>query len=385
MFCIGGAVSACSDKEEKEKTPAPELTIFIHQPYSGLETYLDRDLTEVNNALLNNPELCQKINILYFRNNDLSGKLYKKVYQKDKKSGLAAIQDVLQKEYTLSQIDYTSFSGLKQILSDVVSIGKTSKYGMIIGCHADGWLPTKEDKSSRAFGYPSIDRYATSYKTLAKAIEATGKQFEFILIDDCYSQNIEVAYDLRKACRYLIGSVTEIGADGQQYETTIPSLYAGNYKAICDNTLAYYTNPGNPFGTTTMSVIDCSKTEQMASLMKTINQRCSSLSVNRNDIQVLDGYDYTFHHYNIFYDFADYVHNLCKEANLIADFENLMNQLVVYNVYTPEFNSQFFCGVFFDGKPYLRPIRTCCGITCSDPCTEKQSQLQQTSWYIATH
>ncbi len=407
MFCIGGAVSACKDHDDEKNSDKPELTIFIHQPYSGLESYLDRDLREVNTALLNDPELCNKVNILFFRNNEIKGSLYKKVYHFAKNTGLAYIEDVLQKEYPLSQTDYTTFSGLNQILSDVISIGKTDKYGMVIGCHANGWIPTTEDKSSRAFdnihtdtytstnsearskrkvfGRTNNDRYDTTYKTLGKAIEATGKKFEFILIDDCNSQNIEVAYDLRNACNYLIGSVTEIGADGQSYDTAIPNLFAANYKAICDDTYTFYTKPGNTWGTATLSVIDCSQTDQMAAIMKRIYSNSDPSEVKRSSVQVLDGLDHYLYGYNFFYDFSDYVHQLCKDKNLIADYEAQLKKLVIYNVFTPEFNSAYFDGYYRDGKQYRRPINTCCGISCSDPCTEKHTEWMDTSWYKATH
>lgn len=392
MFCIGGAVSACSDEpEENETQDDPELTIFIHQPYSvNLESNLNIDLQEVNKVLLKNPEIRKKVNILYFRNNKIKGTLYKKTYRNDSKNGQEFIEDVIQREYPLSEIDYTTFSGLHQILSDVISIGKTDKYGMIIGCHGTGWIPTTEDKSSRAacvnkvirksFGITEDDKYDTTYKTLGKAIEATGKKMEFLLVDDCYSQNIEVAYDLRNACDFLVASVTEMGADGQDYETAIPRLFEGNYQAICDDNIRYYTKEGNDWGTSTMSVVDCSQVNDMATVMTEIYKNTNPSTVQRSDLQVLDGYDKWYKlNYNVFYDFTDYVHHLCNDAALVKAFDAQMKRLVVYNVNTPVFNSMFF------SRPYKRPITTCCGISCSDPCTEKQAEWKETDWYKATH
>lgn len=394
MFCIGGAVSACSDDKKENETPVnPELTIFIHQPKSGLEYHLDNDLKEVNKALLNNPDIRKRVNILYFRNSDITGKLYKKTYRKDSNTGQEYIEDVLQKEYPLSKTDYTTFSGLHQILSDVVSIGKTDKYGMVIGCHGSGWIPTKEDKSSRAandtkvirksFGKTDDDNYDTTYKTLGKAIEATGKKMEFILVDDCYSHNIEVAYDLRNACHFLIASITEIGPEGQDYETAIPRLFEGNYKGICDDNITYFTKAGNPWKTSTLSVSDCSQVEQMASIMKEIYSSTNLNEVDRNVLQVFDGYDCYIRYYNVFYDFSQYVHLLCNDAALLAKFDAQIQKLIVYNVHTPEFNSVYFSKQY--SSDYLRPIKTCCGITCSDPCTELLSKWKETDWYKATH
>ncbi|MCF0243897.1 MAG: hypothetical protein HUK06_03910 [Bacteroidaceae bacterium] len=371
---------ACSDNldEPEEPVVVPELTIFLHQPYGIDVGYLNGDLSEIDAAMKKHSEL-RKVNILYFRSNTISGSLYKKYYDKDAQ-GQVVIRDSLLKSYPFSSVDYTTYSGLKTILSDVISIGKTEKIGMVIGCHSNGWLPTLEDKSSRAFGTTRQDKYDTTFKTLSKAIESLGKKFEFVLTDCCLCQNIEVAYDMRNTCKYLIGSVTEIGSSGQNYEKLIYRLYKEDYAGTCDDSYETYYKVTS-WNSATLSVVDCSQVDNMAAVMKRIYK--TSKDVERTELQVFDGYDYASNFgYNVFYDFAEYVSKSCTESSLLADFNAVMSKLVTKNVYTPTYNSAFF-------PPQLsgtgRKIRTCCGLSCSDPCTDRYDSLKETNWYKATH
>ena len=384
VFCIGGAVSACKDDDDEEEVRQPELTIFMHQPKSGLEYALSRDLEEVNRALLANLELEKKINVLYFRSDTKTGSLYKKPLAKDAKSGENYIKDVLLKEYSLESINYTTENGLQQILSDVISIGQTERMIMVLGCHGTGWLPTYEDKSQKikqkfkVYGTNIDKKYDTTFQTLGNAIEATGKQFEAIVMDICLSQNIEVAYDLRNSCHYLIGSITEVGKNGLPYEDVIPNLYTKNFSAVCDKAIEYYQKPDNTWKTATFSVIDCNEVEPMADIIKQIN--CAETNtVDRSTIQTFDGLDCTKEYgFNVLYDFSDYIHHYCGNKELLTKFDNQMKKLVVYNAFTPNFNADCFQNY------YLRPIKTCCGVTSSALCTEMQKEWQETNWYKRT-
>lgn len=400
VFFTSGIFVSCRDYENEEENKFnPQLTIFIHQPTTkganpDLTSYMNTDLKEVDEAIKNG--LSKKANVIYFRSDLSMGNLYKKELTKDS-DGKPVVTDKLLKQYPIVETDYTTLSGLKRILSDVVAVGKTEKYGMIIGSHADGWIPTIEDKSSRttasnkgimkSFGQGYHGDYDTTYETLGMAIDEIGKQFEFILLDNCYSQNIEVAYDLRNACKYLIGSVTEIGAAGQNYKECLPLLADANYKAVCENYYNLYKDAPN-WKSATLSVIDCSYLREMAILMKQINESKTN-TVDRSAVQVLDGYDHSDYKYNIFYDLGDYVNHYCAVDMLNYSFNVVLSKLVVANYYTENFNSIHFDGLIdiVDGKmfPMMRPIKTCSGVTCSDLCTQKQEDLKKTSWYFATH
>lgn len=395
-FIAGGISFSCSHSDDDNDQPeaAPQFTYLAFIPTTrganpDLTPYMEEDLKEIDEAVRNG--LAKTANVIVFQGDLTKSKLYQKQLTKTRE-GKDTVVNVLLKEYPVTETDYTSFSGLKRILSDVVVAGKTERIGMSIGCHADGWLPTNEDKSSRAplgmkksYGQGYHGDYDTSYKTLGKAIEATGRKFDFILLDNCYSQNIEVAYDLRNACKVLVASVTEIGSYGMDYKTGIQLLIDGEYQTVCQNFLNYYM--GTPWASATLSAIDCSYIDEMAALMKKINAGKTN-TVNRSAVQTFDGYDkYNKYKYNVFYDFGDYVSQYCADEALLSQFNALLGKMVIANVFTPQFNSAYFDVKVVNGKLVLemRDIKTCSGITCSDLCTEKSDEWKQTAWYAATH
>ncbi len=396
LALIAGGISfSCSHSDDNQPEAVPQFTYLIFQPTTNganpdLTAFMKQDLREVDEAVRNG--LTKTANVIVFQGDLTKSKLYQKQLSKTRE-GRDTIVNILLKEYPVTETDYTSFSGLKRILTDVIVAGKTEQIGMSIGCHADGWIPTVEDKSSRApsgmrksYGQGYHGDYDTAYKTLGKAIEATGRKFEFIHLDNCYSQNIEVAYDLRNACKYLIGSITEIGADGLEYNTNVPLLVKGDYQTVCQNYLAYYQST-DQWPSATLSAIDCSYMDEMAALMKSINTGRTNL-VDRSALQVFDGYDENnTYHFNIFYDFSDYVSSYCADEVLLSQFNSLLSKMVVANTFTPSFTSVYFQIQIIDGKPATkkRDIRTCSGITCSDPCTQLFYKWKETEWYKTTH
>lgn len=395
LIASGISSSCCHSDDDDQPEAAPQFTYLIFQPttYGGnpdLTPFMKQDLREVDEAVRNG--LAKTANVIVFQGDINKSKLYQKQLSKTRE-GKDTVVNVMLKEYPVTETDYTSFSGLKRILSDVIVAGKTEQIGMSIGCHADGWIPTNEDRSSRApsvmkksYGQGYHGDYDTAYKTLGKAIEATGKKFEFIHLDNCYSQNIEVAYDLRNACKTLLASVTEIGSDGLDYKTNVPLLVKGDYQTVCQNYLKYYQS-AEQWPSAALSAIDCSYMDELAALMKSINTGKTN-PVDRSALQVFDGYDENFsYHFNIFYDFGDYVSHYCADETLLSQFNTLLYKMVIANTHTPSFTSVYFHSQISDGKfvPKTRDIKTCSGITCSDPCSELFYQWKETSWYAATH
>ena len=135
-------------------------------------------------------------------------------------------------------------------------------------------------------------------------------QMEYILFDDCYMHNIEVAYELRNATDYLIASTSEIMIYGMPYDRMTKYLLGNpDYGKVCEEFNSFYTAYTTPCGT--IGVSKMSEMEDMVSLMKQINQSCTFDTSKRNTIQDLDGYTET-----IFYDFGDYGNKLtCNSCN----------------------------------------------------------------------
>ena len=223
---------------------------------------------------------------------------------------------------------FTTEAGISQILDDVISYAPAQRYSMIIGCHGMGWLPVNTTRAlrinekfhwdytdgplTRYFG-GTTSEYQTDISTLAAAIENTGVKMEYILFDDCYMSSIEVAYELKDAADHLIASTCEVMAYGMPYATMGRHLLGKpDYKAVCDDFHEFYSNYSVPCGT--LSVTDLSHIDEMASLMRKINDSCSFDDYQRGQLQNLDGYSPT-----IFYDFGDYVDLLLEQNSAPLD------------------------------------------------------------------
>lgn len=383
LICL---LTSCQSTHEP--SVRKDLTIFVHIPYSNLTAATDADLAEIDRAILDNNGM-KKVTVLYLRpktNYVDVMQLHKKEY----KDG--AVTDVMLREYKFKDVNYTTVEGLQTILQDVKSLSKTKRYGMVISSHGDGWIPagtvyaparissSEEPVICPSFGNGSNARFNADFVTLAQALENMSERWEFLLIDACYCQNIEVLYDLRNAFHYVIGSTTEMAYDGQDFTHELPHLVMREWDALCQ---AYYNSTAvGEWNSTTLSVVDCWQLDQLAATVKQIHASGNMQAYDVMDVQTLDGYDYGYG-YNVFFDLSDYFHHCCSNTQLLAQFDAQVQQLVLAERHTPRFNSVYF------KTGYWREIRTTCGISCSDPVVDINStlspQLQRTAWYKATH
>ena len=371
---------ACEPSEELASESA--ITIYYHVPYSNLTSFVNNDLREADEALLTLPSL-DKTTILFAKHKFTEIGIDPNVYVLCKKIvEQGEVKNILLREYHLSEVNYTTAEGLATLLRDVQSFSKSKRYGMIISSHGDGWLPQRAPSSTpdrrKLFGAGNHKQYDTSFATLAEAVSATEKPWEFLLIDACNCQNIEVAYDLRNAFRYLIGSTTEIVDKGQDYLAALPALVNQQWGALCQSYKASCEDY-KEWKSATLSVIDCSQMDEMAAIVKLLHQSGADSLIVRSDLQPLDGYDMYRYGYNIFYDFADYYRGLSADTLLLSQFEHQLAALVLAEAHTASYNSVYF------PINYMRPLRVSSGLSCSAPCKEYFRLWQETNWYKATH
>lgn len=145
-----------------------------------------------------------------------------------------------------------------------------------------------------------------------------------------------------------------------------------NFKGVVDGFYDHYSNFSTPCGT--IGVTDCREVENMAYIMRQINDRYSDFPYNVTDIQDLDGFENT-----IFFDFDDYVSKLCSDPNMLSAFKEQLVRLVPYKANTETYYS------WYTGEQH--PINTFSGITISDPSVNRSiaNVKTQTNWYRDTH
>ncbi len=208
-------------------------------------------------------------------------------------------------------------------------------------------------------------------------IRAAGIRMEYILFDDCYMSNIETAYDLREVTDFLIASTSEIMAVGMPYNIIGQDLLSHDYEGVCDGFLSFYSSYSDPYGT--IGVTDCRETEQMAQVMKNINDAYPETDKSTDGVQSLDGYSPS-----VFFDLESYVTGFCKSTTLLEAFNEELSRLVPYKACTGAYYSAYTNSAY--------SINDFSGITVSDPTVNMSSAFscpavakEQTNWYKATH
>ncbi len=394
------AISSCSDDDDDDNNKSddnnpsstqPDIpayitgdeTIFMYLPWSGssIYTYLVRNISAFETAIEQMGGMKTKHFIVFVAPNATSARLINIVYD-----GTACKRDTI-KTYTFETPTYTTQEGISSIINDVKEICPANEYSMLIGCHGKGWIPVSNSsqeaykkaaalddgrQKTRYFGHSSDSKYQTNITTLAQAIISSAIKMQYILFDDCYMSNIETAYDLKDATNYLIASTSEIMIDGMPYSTMGSYLINHDYEGACAAFYNFYINFSTPCGT--IAVTACDQAEAMASIMKRINTLYPDGLSSISDLQILDGYTPT-----IFFDFGDYVLNLCQDNSLFIEFLDELDLLVPYKANTPTFYSEY------TGRQ--TQINTFSGLTISDPSTDSsiKTYRTQTAWYSSTH
>lgn len=383
-FCLLGGVLASCETDADGGAPVPtERTLFMYFPWSGNKYPLTQEfyvnVANMEKAIVRHGLDGQRV-VVFFSTSSQEAELYEIVCRKGK------CEHKQLKLYT--DPPFTTASGITAILNDVKRFAPASAYSMVIGCHGMGWVSVQGDVRTlsdfryhwdvtdgpltRFFG-GTTPAYQTDITTLAEGIAGAGLHMDYILFDDCYMSNVEVAYDLRHVTDYLIASTCEIMAYGMPYDLVGGYLLGEpDYEAICRGFYDFYSTYGDyPCGT--LAVTDCSQLDVLAKVMAEINSRYT-FTGKLNTLQSLDGYSPT-----IFYDYGDYVEKLCPDEGLLEVFRAQLGRTVLHKVHTESYFTSL-------GYPSVRPIRTFSGLTISDPSLNVTAYPKDmTAWWKATH
>lgn len=234
----------------------------------------------------------------------------------------------------------------KELLSEVLNIVKekfpAKHYGMLVSSHATGWAPemycySPPDKSSsgiwkaREKDFTPLDKYLDD-RPLTKSIGAhfhgsSSNMYEidltdfaaaipfhldFLVFDCCLMGGIEVAYELRDKCDKVCFSQTEILAGGMDYTTMISHIFYSdevNIHGIAYDYYIKYAMEGSEINrSATISVVDCTKLEPIAEIIRRNRDAISVLadSYSRSLVQKYFRNAYAVNH-GMFYDLEDIV------------------------------------------------------------------------------
>lgn len=399
---------SCSGESE-DVDDINKQTVLVFMPWSGTRTsqglynYFQQNLDSIESAIKKQGAMSGRVLVFLSTTAD-SSRLYEITYQNRQ------IQHTLLRRYDGNL--YTTAEGIAQILYDVQTEAFALNYAMIIGCHGSGWtykddwdnypyrskqhpyfytgemsaaksakVSTSPYPTTRFYGSVNDKNYATDISVLAQGIRGAGIKMQYILFDDCYMANVETAYELRDVTNFLIGSASEVMAQGMPYQTMWASLATPTpaYATAVSAFNTFYTNYQTSLGvlsTSNISAIDCRKLDRLAEQMRLINQNYTLPDSLVDSLQVLDGFLEP-----IFYDMGDYVSHLCKNTDLLNDFNATLTQVIKSSANGDSIYSYLY------GYPKFVRVNHFSGLTISDPSRSSVALKGRgkTAWWRDTH
>jgi hypothetical protein len=155
-------------------------------------------------------------------------------------------------------------------LASFISWGKASfpaeHYLVIVWNHGSGWRSRSVDVATRGVSYD--DTSGTHIRTVdLPAALATTPQLDMVAFDSSLMQMLEIAYEIRGSCRYIVGSEESPPGAGYKYDSWLGPLVADPDMTPRDlgitmarETLNYYGASSN----ITHSVLDTAELDALA-------------------------------------------------------------------------------------------------------------------------
>ena len=264
---------------------------------------------------------------------------------------------------------------LRRALEDVQERFPAHHYGMLFSSHGTGWIPAGYSSSSEQSSIRSIrqepkqpwpetkavgNQYVGGYnnvrwiemKDFAAAIPM---HLDYLILDNCLSGCVELAWELKDKCDRLVVSPTEILTNGMVYKTLSWDVFAGaepDLETYCREYYEYYDAQSGANRSGTITLVDCSKLESLAQAFGAIVEahRLALVTALFTGVQ---RYYYASSPLRFYYDLRDLAEHLGASASEMAALDAALAEAVPYHAETP---------TFFD-----LPLERCCGLSVYIP------------------
>ncbi|MBR5844282.1 MAG: hypothetical protein IKY75_06855 [Bacteroidaceae bacterium] len=230
----------------------------------------------------------------------------------------------------------TDTATLGQVIRDVREISPTDSHGLIVWTHANGWLPQYYFYKAPAKAPSSIGLEGTEQRTMDLDMFAKTLQpyhFDYIIFDACLMACVEVAYELRNVCDYIVATPTETMGAGFPYYDIVPMIFADtiDYVGIAKAYEKKYIKPAGEQGSITL--IETKYLDELADVCKQIvTGRDADIAAIRKT--ALQAYDRKTPH--LYYDLDHYMMQLADE-NQYALLQEALNKVVPYKAASSTF------------------------------------------------
>lgn len=301
---------------------------------------------------------------------------------------------------TLKVYDNMSVSASKEslrtALDDIRGMFPAKHYGMLFSSHGSGWVPGQYTSSGEnsltlararkpAVPWPETKAVGNQYIGSSKNIQwielqdfadAIPMKVDYLILDNCLSGCVELAYELKDLCDYLVVSPTEILTTGMIYDRLVRLLMGGNQpdlKAYCEAFYDFYNEKTGTLRSGTITLVDCSKLEALAEAFRAV------LDAHRNALRpeligTVQRYYYPSSNLRFYYDLRDLAVQLGATGAEMTALDAALEACVPYHAETPS---------FFDLE-----LERCCGLSIYIPepsRTQLNNQYKTLSWNNRVH
>ena len=288
---------ACDKEEVVIPTTAPRTVLIYFAGDNSLSGYVSQTLRAIKEGIerdgLNNGYL-----LIYSEKQNEAPQLFQLKLEAD------TIRQIVLETYDSNQ-NSASTETLTQIIDKVQKEYPADSYGLVLWSHGTGWLPSDIYSYLRSFGQDGKNNFM-EINDLASALSKY--HFDFILFDACYMSCAEVAYAFRGCADYIIGSPTEILANGFQYKSLMGDMF---------------------------SVMKSDELDELAATCRTLFHDKTERDLFAVPVSELQIMEYLTPNYHALYDFDDYVSRLATEEQYNA-FKRSMEKAVIYKATTPK-------------------------------------------------
>jgi len=236
ILCLTLCVVFVGCKHEEKKNDifhvpvAKRVVVFYIVAENDLYRNFINDANEILAAAPNLKDSCRVV--IYI--DDLQKPRIYSLTNKTKAESLDLLTPDFEYESEMNSCSEETFTNVLNYISNHYL---ADSYGMVMCSHASLWFPSTysgdyESNNSRRKSF-GLDNGYNSYSSMGHQMEISAmasslKSFphlDFLLIDACDMQQIEIAYALRDCADYIISSPTEIPEHGADYTELAPTFF----------------------------------------------------------------------------------------------------------------------------------------------------------------
>lgn len=160
-------------------------------------------------------------------------------------------------------------SASPQKLADFLKWGMekypAKNYWLIISDHGDGWKGACQDDSRKTWmSLPQIEQ------ALQEARQSSGQKLDLLSFDCCHMASSEVAHQLHKEAKYLVGSQEVMGYIGLPYDRLLPQIGGKDARQVAE--MLVRESGQHPEDIPTFSALDLSQVPAFSQSVQELGQ-----------------------------------------------------------------------------------------------------------------